>query len=161
MSTNPASSQSTGAVAISQGQAPAGLPTMRRVPPGGVRLGSGERARNPRQTLFRLLGYLRPQARRLVAAGGLCDLAGPYLVGVAIDRFITNGDQAGLTRIALILGAVYIGSWAASFIQNFTMTTTVQRVMRSMRRNLFDHLQTLTLAYFDRHSTGELMSHPN
>ena len=130
MSTNPASSQSTGAVAISQGQAPAGLPTMRRVPPGGVRLGSGERARNPRQTLFRLLGYLRPQARRLVAvllvvvAGGLCDLAGPYLVGVAIDRFITNGDQAGLTRIALILGAVYIGSWAASFIQNFTMTTT-------------------------------------
>lgn len=164
MSTKPNSSQSPAEGAISQGQATAGLPSMRRVPPGSARLGSGERARNPRQVYSRLLGYLRPEAGRLVmvlafvVAGGLLDLAGPYLVGTAIDRFITGGDLVGLTRIALLLGAVYIGSWGAGFVQNYTMTATVQRVMRSLRRNLFDHLQTLTLAYFDRHSTGELMS---
>ncbi|MHB1357499.1 MAG: ABC transporter ATP-binding protein, partial [Anaerolineae bacterium] len=164
MSARPPSTPSAGEAAINQGQPPAGLPSMRRIPPGGARLGSGEKARNPRQVYVRLLGYLRPEAWKLVMvlafvlAGGLLDLAGPYLVGVALDRFISGGDLAGLTRIALLLGAVYIGSWAASFTHNYTMTAVVQRVMRTLRRQLFDHLQTLTLAYFDRHSTGELMS---
>ncbi|MCE5257931.1 MAG: ABC transporter ATP-binding protein/permease, partial [Chloroflexi bacterium] len=147
-----------------QGLPPAGLPSMRRTPPGAARLGSGERARNPRQVLLRLVSYLRPEARplalalALVVTGGLLDLAGPYLVGVAIDRFISGGDLAGLSRIGLLLLAVYLGSWGANYGQAYVMTAAVQRIMRSLRRDLFEHLQTLSLAYFDRHSTGELMS---
>ncbi|MHB9032180.1 MAG: ABC transporter ATP-binding protein [Anaerolineae bacterium] len=155
--------RSPAAGGFAQGQTPAGLPSMRRGP-GGARLGSGERARNPRQTLLRLLAYLRPEGWRLVlvltfvVAGGLCDLAGPYLVGVAIDRFISAGDLPGLMRIGVLLLAVYLGSWGANFTQNYIMTAAVQRVMRSLRRDLFEHLQTLSLAYFDSHTTGELMS---
>jgi len=141
-------------------QQPTGMPG-----PGGRGRGARiEKARDLRGTLRRLLVTLRPYrwvligVFILVVVGALMDLSAPFLMGMAIDQFIAAGDLAGLQRIvALMLGA-YLGAWLAKVGQGFVMARVSQKSMRNLRRDLFEHLQTLSLSYFDRHPHGELMS---
>jgi ATP-binding cassette subfamily B multidrug efflux pump len=133
--------------------------------PGGRRFGTPiEKARDMRGTLRRLLGYLRPHrvvlavAAVLVVASTLLDLVGPYLNGVAIDRFITHRDVAGLGRLALLMLGVYLVVWVMRVALARLMVNMVQKVMRTMREQLFAHLQTLSLRFFDQHPHGDLMS---
>jgi ATP-binding cassette subfamily B multidrug efflux pump len=127
-------------------------------------LGHVEKARNPRQVLMRLLGYLRPHLVLLalimvmVIASSALDLVGPYLMGVAIDRYISAKDVSGLTRIAMFMLVSYVSVWLIQWRQNFLMVSIAQNVLRTLRRRLFEHLQTLSLGYFDTHPTGEMMS---
>lgn len=123
-----------------------------------------EKARDVRGTLLRLVAYLRPYAGPLlvvlflVIVGGLLDLLGPWLMGLAIDRYISAHDLPGLLRIVLVMLGTYLVSWAAQAGQNVLMARTSQRAMRALRRELFEHVQTLSLSFFDRHPHGELMS---
>jgi ATP-binding cassette subfamily B multidrug efflux pump len=94
----------------------------------------------------------------LVAVSTLLGLLAPYLMGLAIDRFIAGGDRAGLLSIVLWMLAAYLGSWLAQVGQSVIMADVSQKVMRTLRRDLFEHLQTLSLRFFDRHPHGELMS---
>ncbi|MHB0856356.1 MAG: ABC transporter ATP-binding protein [Anaerolineae bacterium] len=114
--------------------------------------------------LKRLVAYLRPEKALLawvavlvVITTGL-ELAGPYLVGVAIDRFITQGDLDGLMRIVLLMLATYTLAWVTQFAQGYQMVAITQRVLRALRRDLFERLQSLSLRFFDQRPTGELMS---
>lgn len=123
-----------------------------------------QKARNPRMVLRRLAVYLRPEVQPIVlvtmlvvATTGLA-LLGPYLVGVAIDRFIRPGDLAGLVGIVLLMLATYTLAWLAQFGQSRQIVGITQRVLRSLRRSLFDRLQILSLRFFDQRPTGELMS---
>lgn len=128
---------------------------------GGVRI---EKARNVRGALSRLVGYLRPHVLPLAVAVLLVvlstglTLAGPYLLGLAIDRFIKTGNLAGLLRISLIMLAVYLCYWLAQAAQGILMARVGQRALHALRRDLFEHLQTLSLSFFDRRPVGELMS---
>jgi len=133
--------------------------------PGGRRFGTRiEKARDVRGTLRRLLGYLRPHRVTLVVATvlvittTLLDLAGPYLNGVAIDRFITQRDLPGLARLVLLMLGIYIVIWALRVALARLMVGMVQKVMRTMREQLFGHLQNLSLSFFDQHPHGDLMS---
>ncbi len=123
-----------------------------------------EKARNPRGTLRRLLATLHPHRGALVGVfllvavrTGLALLT-PLLIGLAIDRFIATGDLAGLLRTALLMLAAYLGAWLAEAGYGVIMAKVSQRAMRGLRRDLFNHLQTLSLSFFDRHPYGELMS---
>jgi len=143
-----------------------------RTPPGGLTghgpAGRGrakiEKARDMRGTLRRLLVYLWPYKWALagvfllVVIGSGLELLGPLLMGLAIDRFISTGDAAGLLVIALAILGAYLGSWLAQVGQNYIMATASQRAMRALRQDLFEHLQTLSLSFFDKHPHGELMS---
>ena len=123
-----------------------------------------EKARDPRGALLRLTLYLRPFAWQVALAlvmiviGALLDLLGPYLVGVAIDRFISRGDLAGLGRIALLMLASFVASWGLHFGQTYAMVSVSKRALRAMRRDLFEHLQRMSLGFFDSRPQGELMS---
>jgi ATP-binding cassette subfamily B protein len=128
---------------------------------GGVRI---ERARNVRGAFARLLGYLSPYrgalglAFALVAVSTVFTLSGPYLLGRAIDGFLTSGSRPGLLRTALLMAAVYLGLGLAQTAQSVIMARVGQRALRVMRRDLFVHLQTLSLSFFDQRPVGELMS---
>ncbi len=129
--------------------------------PRGTRI---ERASDIKGTLIRLTGYLLPYRLHLagvlllvIASTGL-DLLGPFLMGIAIDRYMAAADQAGLATIALIMLGTYALTWLAQVGQNALMAIVSQRALRVMRQDLFEHLQTLSLAFFDRHPHGELMS---
>ena len=123
-----------------------------------------EKAKNPRVTLTRLLSYMLPFKAILLAIGvlvalsSLLNLLGPYYVGVAVDSFISLGDLLGLLGIVLFLLAIYIGAWATQALQGVLMARVSQRVLKGLRKDLFEHLQTLSLSYFDRSTQGELMS---
>ncbi len=112
----------------------------------------------------RLLSYLRPHRPRLIASGVLVftasmfQLAGPWLQGVAIDNFIGEGDRDGLQRIVALLVLVYVGAWISGVIAGRTVAAVAQQVMAKLRRELFAKLQTLSLRFFDRNRTGDLMS---
>ncbi|MBM4464932.1 MAG: ABC transporter ATP-binding protein [Chloroflexi bacterium] len=123
-----------------------------------------EKARDVRGTLRRLLATLRPYkwvlvvVFVLVVVSTLLDLLAPFLMGLAIDQFITAGDLAGLLHIALLMLAADLGAWLTRAGQSVVMARVSQRAMRVLRRDLFEHLQTLSLSFFDRHPHGELMS---
>ena len=145
----------------------------RRAPPPGT-IGPGgphgamvrgvEKAKNPRATLMRLGRYLLESKFQLalvvvlVILGTVLSIIGPYLLGVAIDSYITKGDLVGLTWIVLLMFGVYLGTWFAQSAQGVLMAPISQKALRTLRKNLFEHLQTLSLSFFDRRTHGELMS---
>ncbi len=93
----------------------------------------------------------------IVGQAGI-DLAGPYLTKVAIDRYIAQGDAAGLARVALLFLATLVAAFGVRFLQTYIMQMTGQRIMQDMRREIFAHLQRLHVAYFDTHPVGRLMT---
>lgn len=127
----------------------------------GQPLGSEE---NSSAVFKRLMAYLRPYKAvialcvlGMVAAAGL-NLIGPWLQGVAIDEFIANGDKAGLRRIIAILAIVYVAAWVSSILYARKIAAIAQKVMATLRSQLFTHLQKLSMRFYDRNRTGDLMS---
>ena len=115
-------------------------------------------------TLLRLWGYLKQQKRGLIIATVLVvlsilfSLLGPYLMGVAIDRYIMTSNLPGLAQIVLIMIAIYLVGAAAAWGQAYCMVSVAQRTVQQMREALFAHLQKLPLRFFDQRTHGELMS---
>jgi len=134
--------------------APRGAPTMAAM----------ARAKHPRRSMLRLAAFFGAYRARLVAVAlctvgySLLGLAGPYLIGVALDGFVAKRDAAGLGRI----GALMLGAYATTHVleacANALMAGISQRALQSLRRSLFEHLQRLPLAFFERQRAGELMS---
>lgn len=126
--------------------------------------GNIEKAENAREALMRLLSYLRPYRLSLVlvvvlvVASTLLSLIGPYLIGVAIDDYILKGDLPGLLYISMIMLGTYAASALATMGGNWIMATVAQRALKNLRAELFEHLQTLSLGFYDKRQTGELMS---
>jgi len=126
--------------------------------------GKIEKAKNPRNAVLRLASYLRPFRLQLVIVlvfvlvYTLLGLIGPYLLGQAIDRFITPKIASGLPGIAILMLAVYVLNNLFQAVANWTMADVSQRALKLMRTDLFVHLQDLPLKFYDRNPAGELMS---
>ena len=112
----------------------------------------------------RLLVYLRPYRGRIIIAivlmlctAGLQVLA-PYLVKIAIDRYITKGNLHGLTTISIIYLALLVGQMLIEYFQLFLLQMTGQHVMYDMRMQIFSHLQKLELNFFHKNPVGRLMT---
>ncbi len=112
----------------------------------------------------RLLAYLRPyrvQAAIALAAIimlSVLQLAQPYLMKVAIDRYIARGDLAGLNTIALLFLLVLLGSFVFEYTQTFITQMIGQRIMFDVRMQVYEHLQRLDLRFYDRNPVGRLMT---
>ena len=123
-----------------------------------------EKAKDPRMALNRLIPYLRPHTWTLVIVSffvllyTLLGLAGPYLMGVAIDDYILANDVPGTVRIALLMLLIYLMSAGFQTASDWIMAKVSQGVLKQMRKDLFSRLQSLSLSFFDRNPAGELMS---
>jgi ATP-binding cassette subfamily B protein len=112
----------------------------------------------------RLLEYLRPYTPQVAGAlaaiigGSMLQLAQPYLMKVAIDRYIANGDLAGLNLIALGFLAILAGSFVLEFLQTYILQYVGQRIMYDMRMQIYGHLQRVDVQYYDRNPVGRLMT---
>ncbi|MBK7453934.1 MAG: ABC transporter ATP-binding protein [Anaerolineales bacterium] len=126
--------------------------------------GKIEKARDPRNALMRLLPYLNPFKLILILVlvfvliYTLLGLIGPYLMGTAIDKFIATRDAAGLMKIALAMLVVYLLNNLFTALSAWLMSDVSQRALKQLRKDLFSHLQSLPISFFDRHPAGELMS---
>ncbi|HET6267658.1 MAG TPA: ABC transporter ATP-binding protein [Acidobacteriota bacterium] len=112
----------------------------------------------------RLLIYLRPYRGRIIIAivlmlctAGLQILA-PYLVKVAIDKYISKRDLQGLTMISLVYLVLLVAQMMIEYFQVFLLQMTGQHVMYDMRMQIFSHLQKLELNFFHKNPVGRLMT---
>ena len=112
----------------------------------------------------RLMGYLRPYwlavlvALAAIVCASVLQLAHPYLMKLAIDRYIATSDVAGMDRIALLFLGILIGSFVLEFAQTYVLQHTGQRIMFDLRAQIYGHLQRLDVAYYDRNPVGRLMT---
>ena len=112
----------------------------------------------------RLLRYLRPyRAYALLAlvaiiSGSVLQLAQPYLMKVAIDRYIPAGNVSGMNLVAAAYLGIIIASFCLDFSQTWLLQNTGQRIMFDMRAEIYAHLQRLDLRYYDRNPVGRLMT---
>jgi ATP-binding cassette subfamily B protein len=112
----------------------------------------------------RLLGYLRPYtghaALALIAiiANSMLQLAQPWLMKEAIDRYIPAGDLSGVNRIALWYFLILVAGFCLEFTQTWLLQNTGQRIMFDMRMQIYAHLQRLDLRFYDRNPVGRLMT---
>ncbi len=112
----------------------------------------------------RLLGYLRPYwlnalgALVAIIGAAVLQLAQPYLMKVAIDRYIAAGNLAGMNRIALLFLGILVGSFLLEFAQTWVLQVTGQRIMYDLRMQVYRHLQRLDVAFYDRNPVGRLMT---
>ena len=123
--------------------------------PGPRMAGKLEKPKNARATLARLVDYFG-RFRLVLLAVAACvvvytalGLVGPYLMGVALDRFISRGDAAGLSRIAAVMLGAYVLNAAFQVVASWSMAGVSQRALEDLRRDLFGHLQALPLSFFD------------
>ncbi len=123
-----------------------------------------EKAADPRKAMVRLLKYLGPFKSLLILVVGfivlysLLGLAGPYLMGRAIDKSIGGKDLHGLLVTALLMLAAYFLSNFFNIIANLIMARISQNALKNLRGDLFAHIQTLSMRFFDTHPAGGLMS---
>jgi len=141
--------------------------------------------------LMRRLGhYLRPYwwqaavSALSVSLKSLCDVTGPYLVMVAIDRYfplepgaptvnllahglgatkwlarhLPSDPYQGITRLALIFLGAQLASYLFEFVQIYLMQWTGQKLMFDLRREIFRHMQRMHIGFFDTHSVGRLVT---
>ncbi|HEY7172892.1 MAG TPA: ABC transporter ATP-binding protein [Vicinamibacterales bacterium] len=112
----------------------------------------------------RLLAYLRPYWRSVAVAfvailiGAAAALAQPYLMKVAIDRYIGPRQLEGLNQLAAAYVVILVIAFAAEYFQTWTMQMTGQRIMFDMRMSIYRHLQKLDLRYYDHNPVGRLMT---
>jgi len=131
---------------------------------GPMRMHKIEKAKNPRQAFIRMLRYLSPFKMALLVTIAcvliytLLGLVGPYLLGLAIDRYIGGKDPVGLAKISLLMLVVYVLNAAFQALSNWIMAAVSQGALQRMRGDLFAHIQTLSLRFFDKNPAGELMS---
>ncbi|MCR5149820.1 MAG: ABC transporter ATP-binding protein/permease [Clostridiales bacterium] len=124
---------------------------------------------NTKQTVSRLWGYISGYKIRLLAVA-LCMLlsTASSLVGSYITRPIINNVADfsvpvqervfSLGKIILIIACVYVFGIAATYLQQRLMVSVSQSATEKIRNDLFNHLQSLPVVFFDRESTGGIMS---
>ncbi len=120
----------------------------------------------------RLLTYVRPYFHLTIFAliflvlVSLVDLVGPALIGYGIDHYIAPKTQSlsetergiGLLGVALVYLFVLIAGLILRYLHVLLLSIIGQHIMFDMRSQMFDHLQRLSLAYFDHNPVGRLMT---
>ncbi|MCZ6726652.1 MAG: ABC transporter ATP-binding protein [Acidobacteria bacterium] len=135
--------------------------------------------------MVRLLGYTRPYRASVVGAvalvilSSLLQLVGPLATAVALDLFIRPGEveapvsrwlaehwlavraidpAAGLALVAGVYLLTLVLTSLVLYFQGLVMQMMGQRIMADLREEIFAHLQRLSIAYFDRHPIGRLVT---
>ncbi len=123
--------------------------------------------KNLRGTLKRLWQFAAKEKRMLIVififvfVDALVTLAGPYLIGVSVDAISPLDGKVNfalLKIVIFVLAAAYIADAIFTFLQNWLMAGVSQRIVKNLRKALFEKLQKLPIAFFDTRSKGELMS---
>ena len=128
--------------------------------------------KNPGKTALRLFSYITGGYKARFCLVLFCILlnAGANVVGslfieTLIDDYISpllleaNPVFDGLLRAILFMAAIYVVGILAGLFYNRSMVTISQGVLKTIRDEMFGHMQTLPIRYFDQHTHGDLMSH--
>jgi len=116
------------------------------------------------QTLLRILAQARPHWKWVVgflltvALVSAVDSYFTFLSKRIIDEGILAGDKTALTGIVTVYGSLIVAQAAAVFGFIYLAGVLGERIRYDLRKKMFDHLQNLSLSYFDRTPVGWIMS---
>ena len=139
------------------------------MPPVKMR-GDGRKAKNPKQTISRLLSYLSGYQKTLVVVvaciilSAVAQAVSSSSLGTLVDSYIspmlsqTNPDFGPLLGFMGKMACIYLVGIVSSFLYNFLMVRVGQGTQKAIRDEMFTHMQTLPIRYFDTHPAGDLMS---
>lgn len=120
--------------------------------------------RRKRTTVMWLLGYLRPHWPFAVlgmllslSVTGL-SLVPPYLMRTLVDEVIEKRNIGLLPVLTLTLVSIYAINTIMSIAQSYTLSYLAQKVVFSMRSQVYEHLQLLSMGFYDRISSGRVLS---
>ena len=112
----------------------------------------------------RLFQYVRPYRSLLYLAivislfvSGM-ELALPYIIKVTIDVHIARGNMAGVMRMSILYLALLLGMFGFEYGMVYILNVLGQRAMRDLRMQIFDHVQSLSLSFFDKNPVGRLVT---
>lgn len=123
------------------------------------------------KTFKRLLTYLFKHKLKFtfvlacIIISALTGVASSLFLQVLIDDYITPllleavPDFSGLFRVVLLMAGLYLIGVLATLFYNRLMAVISQQVLKEIRDEMFAHMQTLPIKYFDTHTHGDLMSH--
>jgi len=112
----------------------------------------------------RLLRYLTPYKSWLVVAlivmtiASLLQLAGPVVIKMAIDKYISVGDVDGLGRLAMVYAALLVVQFFSTWGQIYLMEWIGQKAMYDLRMQVFEHVQNLSMHFYDRNPAGRILT---
>lgn len=121
------------------------------------------RPANLRRTLRRLLSYMGHAKFSLLAVdvlasvAAIASLAGTYMVRPIVNGLAAGGEEL-LTKQVLFTAVIYAAGVFSALGYSQIMVRAAQRVVSDIRRDLFAHIQTLPLSYFDSTRSGDIMS---
>ena len=131
---------------------------------GGRQKHGYQKPKDMKGTIKKLLSYMGHYrgamvlvAVCLVVSSG-ASIFSSYLLKPIINDYILPGDFPGLIRMLCVLGGAFALSAACSYAYARIMVHISQNTVAAIRRDLFNHLQSLPLRYFDAHQSGDLMS---
>lgn len=125
---------------------------------------NGKRPENLRQTLKRLLNYLGRHKLLLFLVGilasvsALANLLGTYMIRPIVNQVVEDGTIESLIRNVAIAASIFGVGALATLGYTQTMVRASQKVLFDIRRDLYTHLQKLSLSFFDSQRKGDLMS---
>ena len=94
----------------------------------------------------------------LVTISALANLLGTYMIKPIINRYVVPGDLQGLVFGVGVTALIYAAGALSALGYTQTMVKAAQKVLFDIRRDLFSHIQTLPLRYFDTRQKGDIMS---
>ncbi|MBF2346077.1 ABC transporter ATP-binding protein [Listeria seeligeri] len=139
-------------------------------PGGGMRMQTNAKPKNFKQTLFRLLGYMKPRSVAIIVVfifailSTIFNIFSPKELGKATTEIFkgvmtSEGiDNDKIFNILMLVLVLYLGSSLFSFIQQYVMSSVAQRTVYDMRKDLKAKMARLPLKYYDTRSNGDILS---
>ena len=134
-------------------------------------IGKLNQSKKDSKTFKRLLGYLFKHKLKFtfvlacIVTSALTGVASSLFLQVLIDDYISPllleavPNFSGLFRVILLMAGLYLIGVLATLFYNRFMAIISQQVLKEIRDEMFAHMQTLSIKYFDTHTHGDLMSH--
>lgn len=129
-------------------------------------------AKDQGKTVKRLLSYLTGKYKIqfifvlvCIVISALAGVRGSLFLENLIDDYITpligssNPDFSGLLGAILKMASIYASGILATLLFNRVMVTIAQGILKTIRDEMFSHMQTLPIRYFDTHTHGDIMSY--
>ncbi len=117
-----------------------------------------------RLSVRRLFGYIRPYVGRLALGlaalllSTVASLAFPYVVQTLIDSVLAERNLALLNQIAGVLAVLVVVRLGLGFFQRYLLEYVGEKVVIDIREEIYEHLHTLSLSFFNERRSGEIVS---
>jgi len=116
------------------------------------------------RTLLRMLSYLLAYRKEIIfvlfimAFGVMVSLLNPLIMEEAIDKYISKGDISGLIKLILFAVALNLLMVGGIKLRMYVMAKVCNSILVTIRQELYSHIQTLDLQFFDSRPTGKILA---